>query len=1150
MQGVISVVIPIYDVEPYLHACLRSVAQQTYRDLQVVMVDDGSTDASAAIAEQFAADDPRFQLVRQANSGLGAARNAGLAEATGEFLAFVDSDDLLPHDAYALLAGRLQRSGSDLATGVVRRFGTGGTARSDLTPFDAGVSATHVTRTPALLADRIVTNKVWRRSFWDQHDLHFPPGVLYEDILVALSAQVLAESVDVLRETVYWWRRRTAGAPSITQRRGLSQGIRDRVAAVRRVGELMREHGMPDLERRYQRVALTDELRRFVLAADEADPAYRDVLVSDVGGYVRDVDPRVVTSLPAFDRLLYHLLAQGRIEQLLEVVEFGRDELADARTVRRRGARYLALPFFDQPEAGVPREVYRLEADVQARASVQRLQWRNRKLHIEGFAYLDRVAAPRTRDVRTRLIIRDVETGRDAVVPAHQRREPLATAAAEQATNSYDGCGFAAVVDPRLLFPDAVTERTVEVHVEVEVDGVRRRTGRWDASWDLVRDVDVEWIRHATYVRVGLDGGGLQLTVERRLAVVDELTCDGDTFTLSGPLRIGRLRVRGMTVRRRGSEAAARLPLDADPPRRERRWSARLPVTAFAATSEAADDEPFAAERRGDGVIWMVRLRLSDGSEVPVTARSSLSEAIVPTGTREFVARRSRNGRLTVVERDPHPTVTSLTWGAGASLQLALTSTQPGPGAVRLRHRLSRAEHSVPVDEVGDALVTLPLGSMDAPGGDRPLAGGAWDVVGIIGSDERQVPVKIATGVSRVLPITTADKGRAYTAEAYGFDSLAVTVSALPAYSRQDAQRLRGRRYQRGRLSRPKDAVVFESWRGRKAGGDVRALHDRLRDTGGPPSLWVVDDDRVEVPGATTVRRGSPEHAEALATARWVVTDHLLPRWWQPRRGQRVLQTWHGIPVKRSGFSLRPEQAVAVPRLLRELRRQSQAWDLLLSPTPAATELLRTTLDFRGDVVEGCAPRWDSYTDAGQAQQRRDAVRRHLSVPSGARVVLWAPTSRYEGWTGRRRQPLGVDLDLGGLEDHVLLLHGHPWSTTQPAVPGWHDVSAHPDVYALLPAADVVVTDYSSLALDAVHTNATLLLFTPDLSRMREAPGLAIDLPALVPEVVCDQAAGVARTLHRGTRLPEDQSVRERLRVWAGIANGRTAETGLRRLFD
>jgi CDP-glycerol glycerophosphotransferase len=95
----ISVVVPVYNVEAFLAPCLDSLAAQTFADFEVVMVDDGSTDRSAAIAGEYARRDARFRLLTQANGGLSRARNVGVGAARGQFLAFLDSDDLLPRTA-------------------------------------------------------------------------------------------------------------------------------------------------------------------------------------------------------------------------------------------------------------------------------------------------------------------------------------------------------------------------------------------------------------------------------------------------------------------------------------------------------------------------------------------------------------------------------------------------------------------------------------------------------------------------------------------------------------------------------------------------------------------------------------------------------------------------------------------------------------------------------------------------------------------------------------------------------------------------------------------------------------------------------------------------------------------------------------------
>ena len=91
----ISIIVPIYNVAPYLPACLDSIIHQTYLNLEIILVDDGSTDSSNKICEQYKTVDPRIQVIHQKNQGVSTARNAGLALAAGHYITFADADDLL-----------------------------------------------------------------------------------------------------------------------------------------------------------------------------------------------------------------------------------------------------------------------------------------------------------------------------------------------------------------------------------------------------------------------------------------------------------------------------------------------------------------------------------------------------------------------------------------------------------------------------------------------------------------------------------------------------------------------------------------------------------------------------------------------------------------------------------------------------------------------------------------------------------------------------------------------------------------------------------------------------------------------------------------------------------------------------------------------
>lgn len=115
MEPKVSIIVPVYNVEQYLPKCIESILNQTYRNLEIILVNDGSTDSSGSICDEYASKDPRIKVLQQKNSGVSAARNYGLEIADGEYIGFVDSDDWLDDDMYSSLVDLAESNQADLA---------------------------------------------------------------------------------------------------------------------------------------------------------------------------------------------------------------------------------------------------------------------------------------------------------------------------------------------------------------------------------------------------------------------------------------------------------------------------------------------------------------------------------------------------------------------------------------------------------------------------------------------------------------------------------------------------------------------------------------------------------------------------------------------------------------------------------------------------------------------------------------------------------------------------------------------------------------------------------------------------------------------------------------------------------------------------
>ena len=172
MNKTISVIVPVYNVAAYLPQCLESILHQDYRELQVLLIDDGSTDDSGAICDGLAARDSRIQVIHQKNAGGAAAKNAGLRAARGEYLSFVDSDDYLEPDVYGFLAKTLEESQADAVQGAFREVYRGRTEEKPLKP-ETLEGYDYLLRFPKDFTCALLWNKLYRREIF--------AGVFFEE---------------------------------------------------------------------------------------------------------------------------------------------------------------------------------------------------------------------------------------------------------------------------------------------------------------------------------------------------------------------------------------------------------------------------------------------------------------------------------------------------------------------------------------------------------------------------------------------------------------------------------------------------------------------------------------------------------------------------------------------------------------------------------------------------------------------------------------------------------------------------------------------------------------------------------------------------------------------------------------------------------
>ncbi len=271
----LSVIVPVYNVEPYLPACLDSLLAQTLKDLEILLVDDGSTDASGVIADRYAAEHPDIvRCLHVDNGGQGRARNFALPLARGEYLGFVDSDDWILPEMYERLCGLADETGADVAVcDFLERYDDGSERLA-----------------PAALQDHPLSfagsccNKVFRASL--VRGLRFPEGLWYEDFFFSAVMLMRSQRTEYLREPLYIYRR---GQPSTMHNNNAAKNL----DMLRIMEMLEKELDGPGAKKDFEFLVLNHVLLDTISRLARQDDPERKEIIRRFRDYVREKIPRL-----------------------------------------------------------------------------------------------------------------------------------------------------------------------------------------------------------------------------------------------------------------------------------------------------------------------------------------------------------------------------------------------------------------------------------------------------------------------------------------------------------------------------------------------------------------------------------------------------------------------------------------------------------------------------------------------------------------------------------------------------------------------------------------------------------------------------------------------------------------------------------------
>lgn len=281
MEGLISIVVPVYNTEKYLCRCVDSLLAQSYPALEIVLVDDGSTDSSGTICDEYAKKDKRVAVVHKKNGGLSSARNAGIDAAKGKYVGFVDSDDYVSVDMYERLVDALGDNPCDVANLMyVRAYESGETAPSRVPhTMDEQFSAEKFLEELLLhVGDVSVCTKLFPRALIG--DLRFAEGILNEDLLFIMALIPQIRQISFVGSVGYYYFVREKSISS-----GYGKSVIDMQKNSLTVLALVKKN-YPQLKRQAYRFALYQNMA-YLLAIPRAEANKENAIYQSALRFVR-----------------------------------------------------------------------------------------------------------------------------------------------------------------------------------------------------------------------------------------------------------------------------------------------------------------------------------------------------------------------------------------------------------------------------------------------------------------------------------------------------------------------------------------------------------------------------------------------------------------------------------------------------------------------------------------------------------------------------------------------------------------------------------------------------------------------------------------------------------------------------------------------
>ncbi|MGA3433293.1 bifunctional glycosyltransferase/CDP-glycerol:glycerophosphate glycerophosphotransferase [Lactiplantibacillus plantarum] len=1116
----LSVIVACYNVAEYLRDCLDSLLAQTFKNFEVIMIDDHSDDDTSTIIDEYAQQYDNFKAVHnEQNFGPSASRNLGIELANGDWLAFVDGDDILPKRAYELMIGSLVKSGSQVVTGFVRRFDSGRDKPSYLHSKAIVDDYRHVTLADhsELLYDTTSWNKIYSLSLLRHNDIKFPIGQIYEDVSFTLDAFLHSTGIDILTDVVYNWRwRESSGKASFTQVKNELPKYLDRITSLNQIRSLLQDNNLWDgkVKRQVEYKLLDMDIPLFMDDIADADESFVYQFQEETVKFFRDwhlLDTPIIRTLSVKKQYQYYALLNGDFELLKRI-----SANAFSGRVAKLEQKSLNLPEFHAPKM--------LKSRISKVRCLDGVILFNGSLRVGStvprhFPYNPEVVSVYLENIITgKCISLSTFSRQFTVFNLHLRRMIIPSSKFSLALNVEDvirelGEGTYKV---RIDYRENKTAKLLTTYLGQPMKGAGKITPFevHDNKLSVVYGYNTNW----------------EMTI--KVQPTAELAAGSE----SDPTVLTTVRLDRSSV----------LVIGGTTPESDLSLSINNATISQSKTSDGLFEFRVKAEfleRFLNHSIKLTFVNSESGMEVVPNFEFEVGEPATLFGRKLSIALDARLGKGLWIK----PDVSTIT--------LSRADVQSSSDDTYLK-LVFNDESVTGLDIIGGKVELLSTNLVN-----RYLNGGtvecqdAHTLIGKIplnigqqlsilsGRYHLYLDLRTSDGQNKRFKVYSYNLSNEYLINRTALNRMAAVSAYTDKFGYLKLSVLRKRpwidrtKIRRGLtfsilyplmrlLPLKKDTVVFESLWGQLFNDSPRAMYDYLSSK--YPAMkfvWVFKDEQTPITGhAIRVRRMSFKYWYYMARAKYLVQNTNLPDQYAKRKGQIEVETLHGTFMKVMGFD-EPHFKHASNRVQTNFAHRIGRWDLMSVPSDFMKAHGAHAFDYpEQKILTTGFPRTDELIHNNNTDYIQQ-MKWKLNIPDNKKVVLYAPTYRTTD------EPFDLELDLNQMQrilgdDYVLLVRLHYFvSHSQNFVnqSGFvYDVSDYNNINDLYLISDVLITDYSSVMFDFGYLRKPMIFFAYDKDWYLDPAnrGIYMDYDATVPGPVAKTTTEVISALKNLDNLP------------------------------